>query len=334
MHQKLPIELRELVYEFLCVEPDRPIPVGPYYHFRKYDRPFHDPQCRPQRRIQRSEDDTRIASDHTESVMEMYCSTPADRVKLDHEDDDTILPDGRVKEVHTHKPPSDMALPYSHFLDPRYVGPKIAFEIQKMYYTQNTFSVCSVEQGISYFLGCDSGYNMVGCWEDGTPKDVPKDLQLQPPVYPGDHVRNLQIRVKLEQFHSDMPKDHIIHERYAYEQRFLRFTQINLRGLEGFLQRRHKHGIDIEFVILTEFPDFQGEGWDAQCNYINFLQCMRNLVYMMMHDCDDVSVKIIHHDENISAFPRNITGVFGLTKEQWEHVSLTRCFDFACDIYH
>ncbi|OAG19382.1 hypothetical protein CC77DRAFT_1041454 [Alternaria alternata] len=366
MHQKLPVELRELIYELLCVEPDRPIAVGPYYHFRKYDRPLHDPRYRfvptsrhpyvvstwplprtdpayaPHIGVSANVDveigevsdqqtgssqpidsnDTRMTSGLTERVMETISSTPADQLRLNHEDEDTILPDGRIKEVHTHKPPSDMALPYSHFLDPRYMGPEIAFEIQKMYYARNTFSVCSVEQGILYFLERDSGYNMVGCNDDGTPKEVPKDLQLPLPVYPREHIQNLQVRVKFEQFHSDMPKDDMTdYDKYAYEQRFLRFTEANLRGLRVFLEHRHEHGINVEFIILTEFP-IAGDvrtGLAAQCNYVNFLECIRNPVYTMMHDCDHISVKITHYDEGISAFPRDITGIFGLTKEQWEH---------------
>ncbi|OWY50857.1 hypothetical protein AALT_g4143 [Alternaria alternata] len=317
MHQKLPVELRELIYELLCVEPDRPIPVGPYYHFRKYDRPLHDPRYRF------------VPTSRHPYVVSTWPlpSTPADQLRLNHEDEDTILPDGRIKEVHTHKPPSDMALPYSHFLDPRYMGPEIAFEIQKMYYARNTFSVCSVEQGILYFLERDSGYNMVGCNDDGTPKEVPKDLQLPLPVYPREHIQNLQIRVKFEQFHSDMPKDDMTdYDKYAYEQRFLRFTEANLRGLRVFLEHRHEHGINVEFIILTEFP-IAGDvrtGLAAQCNYVNFLECIRNPVYTMMHDCDHISVKITHYDEGISAFPRNITGIFGLTKEQWEHCGRKR----------
>lgn len=381
MHQKLPVELRELIYELLCVEPDRPIPVGPYYHFRKYDRPLHDPRYRfvptsrhpyvvstwplprtdpayaPHIGVSANVDveigevsdqqtgssqpidsnDTRMTSGLTERVMETISSTPADQLRLNHEDEDTILPDGRIKEVHTHKPPSDMALPYSHFLDPRYMGPEIAFEIQKMYYARNTFSVCSVEQGILYFLERDSGYNMVGCNDDGTPKEVPKDLQLPLPVYPREHIQNLQIRVKFEQFHSDMPTDDMTdYDKYAYEQRFLRFTEANLRGLRVFLEHRHEHGINVEFIILTEFP-IAGDvrtGLAAQCNYVNFLECTRNTVYTMMHDCDHISVKITHYDEGISAFPRDITGIFGLTKEQWEHVSMTHYFNLPYNICH
>jgi hypothetical protein len=382
MHQKLPIELRELVYGFLCVEPDRPIPVGPYYHFRKYDQPFHDPQLRipwPDDELLRStwppqrfadpnsyaayiraggeveveigdasgtqehsdgsqhaepfrlvdSNDTQMAPELTRLIMKTSISTPADRVKLHDDPDDTILPDGRVKEEHTHKPPSDMVLPYSHFLDPRYVGPAIAFETQKMYYAQNTFSVCSVEQGIFYLLNSDSSKNMVGRRYDGRPKYVPKDLELKPPVYPRDHIQNLQIRVKLEQFHSDMPQDHFSDfEKYAYERRFLRFTQQNLEGLKGFLHNRSKQRLNIEFVIMTELLDFEEDdpGWHAKCNYVNFLQSIRNWVYRMMYDCGNVSVKITHHDELQFPFPRDITGLFGLTKEQWEHVSIMHAF--------
>jgi hypothetical protein len=43
MHQKLPAEIRNFIYECICVEPNRPIPVGPYYHFRKYDQMLRVP---------------------------------------------------------------------------------------------------------------------------------------------------------------------------------------------------------------------------------------------------------------------------------------------------
>jgi hypothetical protein len=104
--------------------------------------------------------------------------------------------------------------------------------------------------------------------------------------------------------------------------------------LRVFLEHRHEHGINVEFIILTEFP-ISGDvrtGLAAQCNYVNFLECTRNTVYTMMHDCDHISVKITHYDEGISAFPRDITGIFGLTKEQWEHVSMTHYFNLPYNI--
>jgi hypothetical protein len=358
MHQKLPVELRDLVYEFLCVEPDRPIPVGPYYHFRKYDKPFHDPLLRrhydddhpipftwppsppaPYRAITENNAGVDVDMNHvddknnvqmspelTERVMKMKPIRNADDMSVAGENDDndtTILPDGRVKEVHTHKPPRDMPLPYSHFLDPRYVGPEAAYEIQKMYYTRNTFSICSVEQAIYSFSRNHSGYNIVGYSSDGTPYPVPNGIETKPPLWPRNHVRNLQVRVKFEQFYENMLQDHFSDlEKYAHERRFLRFTQQNLQGLEQFLRDRSKDEINIEFIIMTELLDFQDVevGLGAQCNYVNFLQSVREWVYIMKYDCDNISVKVTHHDEVLSPFPRNITEIFGLTKEQWDHV--------------
>jgi hypothetical protein len=357
MHKKLPVELRDLVYESLCVEPDRPIPVGPYYHFRKYDKPLHDPLLRrhyddhpspftwpppppaPYRAITGNNSDVDVDMENaddknsvqmspelTERVMKMKLIPKADDMSVAGENDDndtTILPDGRVKEVHTHKPPRDMPLPYSHFLDPRYVGPEAAYEIQKMYYTRNTFSICSVEQAIYTFSRNHSGYNIVGYSSDGTPYPLPKDTEIKRRLWPRNHIRNLQVRVKFEQFYEGMLQDHSSDlEKYAYERRFLHFTQQNLQGLQHFLQDRSTDEINIEFIIMTELPDFQDVEVElgAQCNYVNFLQSVREWVYIMKYDCDNISVKVTHYDEVLSAFPRNITGIFGLTKEQWDHV--------------
>ncbi|KAH6868603.1 hypothetical protein BKA58DRAFT_387229 [Alternaria rosae] len=353
MHQKLPVELRDLVYEFLCVEPDRPIPVGSYYHFRKYDKPFHDPLQRlhydnyAQPRISHrwpspapyraltgdtsdvdvklaeadGSNDVQLGLELTERIAKLKLTHRVDELSLVEDNDTTVLPDGRVKEVHTHKPPKDMPLPSSHFLDPRYVGAEAAYEIQKIYYALNTFSVCSVERAIYSFSEKHSGQNIVGYDYDGTPWDVPEDVQTKPLLYPRNHIRNLQVRVKFEQFDEDMQRDHFSGlDKYSYERRFLRFTEQNLEGLGQFLRERSKHDINIEFVVMTELPDFQDDelGWGAQCNYVNFLQSIRNWVYIMKYDCDNISVKVTHHDPVMSAFPRDITGIFGLTQKQWE----------------
>ncbi|KAI4666212.1 uncharacterized protein J4E88_010507 [Alternaria novae-zelandiae] len=352
MHQKLPVELRDLVYEFLCVEPDRPIPVGPYYHFRRYDKPFHDPLRRqhydgfvgptasfrgaappaPYRAITGNNPDVDVKTGKADDGNDVQLSLElTERIanlelihRVDNDDDDntTVLPDGRVREEHTHKPPRDMPLPSSHFLDPRYVGAEAAYEIQKIYYGLNTFSICSVERAIYSFSENHSGHNIVGYDdEDGTPWEVPEAVQTKPLLYPRNHIRNLQVRLKFEQFDEHMQRDHLTElDKYSYERRFLRFTEQNLEGLGQFLRERSKHDINIEFVIMSELPDFTDDefGLGAQCNYVNFLQSIRNWVYIMKYDCDNISVKVTHHDPPMSAFPRDISGLFGLTQKQWE----------------
>jgi hypothetical protein len=383
MHKKLPAELREFVYEYLCVEPDRPIPVGPYYHFRQYDRPFRSPPPDPdyagrslfapfirwasvdERRRHRNLNSYAGHVARAQSTEDIYMGKASDvgstevthprgldgsdatmsselverfnqfRVGWDDLEDINLdenvitLADGRVKEEHDDKPPSDVVLPSSHLLNPRYVGPVISQEMQKMYHTRNTFSLCTVDQGIRNFLGRHSGYSMQK-WHDNQAPKIPDDLKLEPLFYPSEHVRNLQIRVKLEQFHTNLPESATDEERYAYEQHFLRFTRKNLEGLNLLTKRQSKLGLDIEFVLMTALPSIEPEdnGLYAQWNFINFLQTIRNSVYRMMYDCVGATVKITHYDEGFSRFPRDITGLFALTKEQWEHVS-TEPLDFA-----
>ncbi|KAF1937370.1 hypothetical protein EJ02DRAFT_458804 [Clathrospora elynae] len=370
MHEKLPAELRKLVYEYLCVEPDQPILVGPYYHTRKYDLPFRNPPMDTQpsygRRIRyhhvthrrsdpksyaghvagdtaddvdmgeasETEDidtgstrfgdpqsiddsDFSVRHDLAESIKRLNVRDDVEDINLD--DGAIVLPDGRVKEDHSHRPPSDMVVPSTHFLNPRYVGSAVSLEIQKMYYTRNTFSVCNVEHSIHNFLFRHSGYSMKQ-WRSGRAPLIPQDLRLTPLLFPCEHVRNLQVRVKFEQFHSNMPANATSVEAYAYEQNFLRFTRSNLEKL-GDLQSRSKRGLNIEFIVMTELPilDEDENVLNIHCNFVNFLQAIRNIVYTLMHDRSDTTVKITHHDDGFSTFPRDITGLFALTKEQWEY---------------
>ncbi|CAE7028232.1 hypothetical protein PTTW11_04392 [Pyrenophora teres f. teres] len=214
MQHKLPAELRDMIYEHLVVE-DRPIYVGPYYHIRTYDGPNLDPPLPDEE----SDDVTRTVGSHvgpritwasvlerrrlenpeadildeseTEDVdndgvnpeiierirkLDLSCSNE----RSNHNEGKMILPDGRVKQVHTYHPPEDMVLPNSYLLNPRYVGPVMSAEIQKVYYTQNTFSICSVRQAIRNFGTLHSGYFMQTWEEEGKPRKVPDDLKLQP----------------------------------------------------------------------------------------------------------------------------------------------------------
>jgi hypothetical protein len=352
MYQKLPVEVREMVYEYLCVDPDRPIPVGPYYHFRPYDKPYVYPPPYKTANTHLETAVTEPAVNASRDHAPESCDIPASwgdelhvdpallerisSLSVDHDMDNTesgnnytVLPDGRVKEEHTHKAPSDMVLPSSHFLDPRYVGPAVSYEMQKMYYTRNTFSICSVENAIDNFLGRHTGYSMQR-WVDGRLPSHPPDLGPLPSFFAVEHIRRLQIRVKFEHFLCELPqKEFFLLDRYAYEQRFLHMTWAYLMGLAHYLDRRPKGAIEIEFVIMSQLPDLRSiipsdDSEDAKLErdrcFINFLQCIRDAVYKTMYDYEDTLVKVTHFDETISVFPRDITRVFALTKEQWEHV--------------
>jgi hypothetical protein len=170
---------------------------------------------------------------------------------------------------------------------------------------------------------------MKKCAPDGTPPRIHEDLRLEPLFFPFQYVQRLQIRVKCEQFFENMPRAAAENEKYMYEQHFLRFTEDYLKPLlklvDSHSKHRSKHKLEIEFVIMTELPS----GWLTTPNlsqvynrhFINILEAIRSSVYTVSHDCLDSTVKITHYDENVSIFPRDITGWFALTKEQWEHVS-------------
>ena len=355
MQQKLPAELRDLIYELLVVE-DRPIPVGPYYHYRPYDQPIHDPSdqepetnlpsspgpwavVKQRRRSEISDDyiedgsETEDANSGLEQADSLVSPEITERIRMldlswdnectDIDDEKITLPDGRVKEVHTHKPPSDIVLPSSYLLNPRYFGPKVSAEIQKVYYAQNTFSICSLQQAIRSFGTLHSGYFMQKWKEDGSPRKVSDDLKLQPPFYPKNYVRNLQVRVKYEQYHLEESQYPDAHGKYAYQQRFLRQTLSNIEKLDLFLGCSLPSEMRVEFVLMTKLPNIGDVDYAryGMCGYINFLQCIRNMVYKLMYDHDNVCVQVTHYDEDNFPFPRDLTGIFGLTREQWEYVS-------------
>ncbi|KAH7562701.1 hypothetical protein J3E72DRAFT_384558 [Bipolaris maydis] len=362
MYEKLPAELREMVYEYLCVDADRPIPVGPYYHFHAYNKPYvypakaktevdAEPDLIERLFGKRSASSTGSASGapgNSAPVTWKPSVNWGDELQIDPElvervsrlcvDEDeeeaesdsnyTILPDGRVKEKHTHKPPSDMMLPSSHFLDPRYVGPLVSHETQKVYYARNTFSVCNVENALANFLGRDTCSYHREKWEDDLAPTHSTTLEEVPPLFAADHIRHLQIRLKFEHFRNDLPARQCFLDRYAYEQRFLRTTWGHLEGLKHYLERRPKGKIEIEFIIMTKLSnmehvagrdEYNNEVLDRDRCFMNFLQCMRNMVYKAMYDHEDTLVKVTHYDARHWIFPRDITGVFGLTAEQWEY---------------
>lgn len=102
MQKKLPTELREVVYQFLCIE-DRPIPVGPYYHFREYDGPIQDERFQ--------------LSSLLLNARHSGVDVDSDDEEVEVEDVLIEMPDGRIKRDHTSKPPSGKSIfVFRHFL--------------------------------------------------------------------------------------------------------------------------------------------------------------------------------------------------------------------------
>jgi hypothetical protein len=266
MCSKLPMELRNLVYQFLCID-DQPIPVGPYYHFRRY-------------------------GPHVDEDSNMALAT--------------TLSIGRVKFDHSERPDPAILMPDNDIFKEYYLGPQVAPEALMTYLTSNTFSVCNVKGGITGFLGFD-------------PESI---------VQPLENVRKLQIRIKHEHSNvllgQNLPMGPASHrERFANECNFLRNTKNSLDILQQLPQKTQP--LQLEFILMTAFG---GDG-DEHRRFINLLEAVRNTIYALMYDRDDANVTIIHHDELLSAFPRNITALWSLSKEQWLHVRV-RPFLLSC----
>lgn len=284
MCDMLPIELREMIYQFLCFE-DQPIPVGPYYHFRPYSE-YRPPDA--------------LAS---------------------------ALSSGRDQVDHTEKPDPTILMPDSHIFNYEYVGLTVAAEIQTVYFANNTFSICDVEDGIAeFFRGAifeDAG-GAIGILN--MPEDTEVMSHMRMSVRAFKCARKLQIRLKLEHFGRatdvrDLPTGPIgIRERYAEERNFLRQSKNALHRLQSL--PRDGQPLQIEFIIMTDLSGIL-DVESRERFFVNVLETYRNTFYALKYDCENTMITIVHHDESVSPFPRMLSALWSLTKEQWEGVSIS-----------
>jgi hypothetical protein len=286
MYNKLPKELRDLVYSYLCLE-DRRVPIGPYYHFRKYE-PF--------------------VEGRTEYSDTQYCPRDGDL--------QTELADGKIRIDHDIYPEGDLVLPKSHIFDPSYMSECVALELLKRYYRSNSFSVCNVEGGLDELCtAIPFSPAPSGC-------------------VPLDYVRDLQIRMKFEHIRPDENK---LRSRPGGPQpECIAEIESQLQGivdtLRAFRTRilASPHELDIEIILMTDlhtFRLFESLKKNMRLYFINFLQSIRNMVYELLHDCEHVVVRVTHQDDGLMAFPKDYTGLFNLTKEQWIYVSFAHRLD-------
>ncbi|KAI8941808.1 hypothetical protein NX059_003009 [Plenodomus lindquistii] len=290
MLEKLPIELRKLVYLHLCIE-DRPILVGPQYHSRPYDKP------------------------PTQSYELIFPSEQHSGADVDEDDEEIELedliietPDGRLKRDHTCKPPSDMVLPSSHIFNPRYVGPITSFELQKLYYTSNTFSICTVEQGIRNFLQLHTGFAMRK-WRDGAPPSMPASLTLQPPFLPADYVCDLQIRIKAEHLSTADDWDPHQHKDLA-QPLLLKSISDNLRGLYTQSLLTDGRSLKVEFVIMSELGSLSENASSLGIRSSQLRNIVKPAVSAFIHGRSNCIVKVTRVDDSMSPFPRDETEKF------------------------
>lgn len=295
MYEKLPEELRDMVYYYLC--DDRQIPLGPYYHFRKYE------PLKGSEELVTEEASTNMSSE--EQYFERCLSSP--------KDGQLVLPDGRIKTYHDIYPPSDFVLPEkSHTFMPSYMGKEVALEALKSYYMINSFSVC----------------NVVGGLDDLCANVLPGPKESATEFVPIDYIYNLQIRVKCE--HFDIPalpfntfgpvsSPFARIEQFAREESFLRSTVESLAKFRSKIQTSTPHELNVEIVLMSDLKSCTNEEY-MQARIINFLQTVRNFVYELMYDREETAVRVTHQDDGLMAFPKNYTGLFQLTKDQWDYV--------------
>lgn len=132
MHEKLPQELKEVIYQYLYLE-DTPIPVGSY-HFTTYV---------------------------PEPLRSEYKSGQV------HSEPFIIVPEGSTRQDHSIERDQNIVYPDSWLLDPAYVGYPAAYEASKFYYKSNTFSVCTLENIVHDFFFRDPIHNFTPRHDSG-----------------------------------------------------------------------------------------------------------------------------------------------------------------------
>ncbi|KAJ8106949.1 hypothetical protein OPT61_g9200 [Boeremia exigua] len=276
MYRKLPRGLRDLVYSYLCFE-DRQIPIGPYYHFRKYE-----PHAK---------------NEVTYSDTQYFPRTG---------DLQTELSDGQTRIDHDVYPPDDLLLPQNHIFNPGYMGENVVLETLKTYYESNSFSVCNIEGGLDGL--CAS----LVFSSDGSTTEF----------RPLDYIHDLQIRVKYEHLRitteSIACHPSIRLEDFAAQELLLRDSVESLLKFRSKIQTSSHH-LNIEVVLLSDVLKCQRRSEGLLQGYvINILQSVRNMVYELLHDRNNTTIRVTHQDDSLMAFPKNYTGLFQLTKEQWQ----------------
>jgi hypothetical protein len=272
MCRKLPAELRDLVYRFLCIE-DQLIAVGPCYPVR-----------------------------NGSSSNELAIGLSRGRILIDHSE--------RLDPA--------IVMPHSHIFSQAYMGQAVASETRMVYLANNTFSLCNVGNGVARFLA--QHHPNVGF--------VDSNFHLAQ-VTPFHYVRKLQIRIRYEVRHellmSELMGDLPVYFReiFASECDFLRRSNTALHTLLVLPQGTQP--LELEFIIMTSFDEVGlimdgGDMFGTSRKFINLLQSLRNTFYTLKYDRENTEIKIIHHDEVISPFPRDITLLWSLSKEQWEYV--------------
>ena len=125
------------------------MPVGPYYHFRKYEP---------------------VGSNAAKKSNTEFHPRSGDL--------QTELSDGKTRTDHDVYPEDDLILPSNHIFNADYMGHQVVLELLSMYYSNNTFSVCNIEGGLGH-LSTAVASNVDETAFDFVPLDHIHDLQIR-----------------------------------------------------------------------------------------------------------------------------------------------------------
>lgn len=272
MHTKLPLELRELIYQYLYLE-DGPIPVGSY-HFTIYvPEPLRSESNNP----------------------------PA------HSEPFIIMPEEATRQDHSIERDENIVYPDSRLLDPRYLGHVVARDASMYYYKSNTFTVCTLENALSDFLFRDPIHNFIGA---ETNPESAEPLGL----IPIDHIRNLEIRVKYEHYFTYLT---FYEELHNGEKTLIQGIFDALHDFSSRISPAVASQLHVEICMMSASIPLRNNLNER--THMNVLEAIRVPVYMLKHDLG-AAIKVIHHDEYCSPFPKDKTGIFQLSKDQWSKV--------------
>lgn len=293
VYNKLPKEIRNLVYGYLCLE-DRRTPIGPYYHYRSY-KPL------------KQDDDVTAEKPKIEPYSDEWYVA---KLLFSPREFQTVQPDGRIRTDHRVYPQDNFVMPENHVFHPSYMGKEVVLETLKMYYERNSFSVCNVEGGLDNLC---------------TPV-IPGSEDLGIDFVPIDHILDLQIRVKCEHFTPINTRHFKAYDGlkvFAEDELLLRNTVESLAAFRSRVQTSHVRSLNVEVVIMSNLSRGAElcHGVNTGYRFVNMLQTVRNAVYELIHDCEHTTMRVTHQDEELMAFPKNYTGLFQLSKEQWDYVS-------------
>lgn len=281
VYNKLPKELRDYVYAYLCLE-DRRIPVGPYYHFRKYE---------PLAKKELGYSDTQ------------YCPRDGDL--------QTELADGKTRIDHDIYPEGDLVLPKSHIFDPSFMGQDVVPELLEMYYGSNSFSVCNIDGGLDELCTAIPSSSAPSRL---VPIDHVRDLQIRMKF---EHIKPhvCPLRRIPGCFHTG----YVAGDESQFRAAVDTLRTFRTRTLASPHEMNIEV---ILMTDLDTPQDDQDAGTYANAYFTNFLQSVRNMVYELLHDCERVSVRVTHQDDGLMAFPKDYTKLFSLSKDEWEYVSV------------